>query len=215
MRPSDDEVKGRLERVRSHPLIAGIVKKLEHALPDNLHYHAPEHTENVLAEVVRLAVADNLSDRQVLLLAIAAGFHDSGFVFRRERNEVLGAALASDAMREAGGFSDDEVALVNQMILDTELVDKGNGRRQFPNTPLSKYLLDADLANFGRNDFFDRLELGLRERGGERIEFLRNTLRLLVDHDWHTEIARSMLQPQKEENLAQLKQMLARELAAA
>ena len=201
---SADEV----ERLSKILPISTILDRLAGVLPTDLHYHTISHTQNVLNEAVRLALHDNLSSRAILLLAVAAAYHDAGYAFRRANNEELGALLAEDAMNEAKGFSSDEVALVRRMILDTQLVDNGSGLKQIANTELSKYLLDADLGNFGRDDFFDRLEAQLLESKADRQPFLKKTLALLTNHSWFTNAARALRQKKKEENIKKLTEMI-------
>jgi len=52
-------------------------------LDSALYYHSPEHTKNVLRQSIELAQEDELASRDQLLLAIAAAFHDAGFLEQR------------------------------------------------------------------------------------------------------------------------------------
>ena len=60
-----------------------------------------------------------IDDRDALLLAIAAAFHDAGFLKQLPKNEPIGANIAVEAMAKSGRFSLEERELVEQMILDT------------------------------------------------------------------------------------------------
>ena len=111
-------------------------------------------------------------------------------------------------MRDTNNFSEDEVALVHQMILDTQLVETADGPKQVANTELSKYLLDADLGNFGRDDFFDQLDAYLLESKAERLPLLKRTLALLQSHSWYTNAARVLRQGKKEENIRKLLELI-------
>lgn len=190
------------------PLVQAALSRLERELPNNLIYHAKGHTEDVLHEALRYGVMDNLSPRELELLAIAAAFHDTGFVKSPVANEAIGAELARQAMAHDGGFSEAEIQLVEQMILDTTLVELPNGPQQIPSTALSRYLLDADLSNLGRDDFFDKGELQRRELGIEEAHFRKRSLQLLSAHRWFTNAALSMRQKKKDENLALMRSMI-------
>lgn len=205
----EERVAAEVIRLHATKPISTLFDRLAGVLPADLHYHSINHTFNVMCEAVRFALFEKLADRSVLLLAVAASYHDAGYVFRRANNEELGAELAKDAMHETGQFSDDEIAIVGRMILDTQLVDTGSGPKQVANSELSKYLLDADLANFGREDFFERLEAFLLESKSDRLPVLKRTLALMNSHSWFTNAARTLRQAKKEENVAKLTEMIA------
>ena len=140
--------------VDTEPLVTETVDTLVSNLDPTLYYHSPAHTKDVLRQTLELAEADALDNRDVLLLAIAAAFHDAGFLKQRPKNEPIGAKMAVEAMAKSGRFSQGECDLVEQMILDTQLVMEGPA--QIANCRLSPWLLDADLANLGRDDFWDQ-----------------------------------------------------------
>ncbi len=190
--------------LRAKPIISSILSKLKKELPNNLAYHSVEHTEEVLQEVIVFATYDNKTQREVELLAVAAAYHDAGFLELYNQNEPIGAMMAEKAMRESGEYSAEEQAQVKSMILDTALKQAG-GLHQEASTDLAKYLLDADLANYGRKDFFIKLDQLVMETDTTRAELLQKTLTLGRNHDWQTEAARTLRQPQKERNLALIK----------
>ena len=107
-----------------------------------------------------------------------------------------------------GGYSPDEILLVERMILDTALVEAPEGPRQIASTELSRYLLDADLSNFGRDDFFETGELQRQELGQERELFRKNTLALIKAHRWLTPAGQALRQATKERNIATLESFL-------
>lgn len=196
--------------IKAHqiPVVREGITLLQSQLPDTLKYHSFPHTEDVLTEALRLALCDELSDRDCHLLAIAAVMHDTGFIKQAQHNEPIGAANAREAMTRHGGYSEAEIALVEQMIQDTALVVRDGKLRQVPNTELSKYLLDADLGNFGRDDFFEKSMLQFRESSMDWDDFQLRTLELLESHTWHTAAAQQLWQVQKEENLRELRRRM-------
>jgi signal transduction histidine kinase/predicted metal-dependent HD superfamily phosphohydrolase len=198
------------ESIDSLPLISEVLELLTKQLPRNLYYHAKSHTDDVLREVVLFALVDGVSVDKMRLLAIAAAFHDAGFIESPVDNERIGARMARSAMEKSGSFTSDEIELVTRMIMDTRLVESKGGLRQVPTTDLSRYLLDADLSNFGREDFFEKAELQRKELGYDRALFLRKTFELINNHRWLTNAALKLRQEQKEENIIKLRTALQR-----
>lgn len=205
---SEESIRRAQDELRRHPVVNEALDLLARELPDSLRYHALPHTEDVLDEAIRFGVMDGLSARELELLAIAAACHDVGFVRSPVSNEPIGAAFARERMENHGGYTSEEVALVERMILDTALVLTDVGPQQIPSSELSRYLLDADLSNLGREDFFEKGELQRLEIGQDVDLFRKNTLALLTGHQWHTQVCRSLRQKRKEENLALLRSML-------
>ena len=201
-------IKQTQDQMRLHPIIRDTLELLRHKLPPTLSYHTLAHTEDVLDEAMRFGVTDHLTARQLELLAIASACHDVGFIEIPSSNEALGAAFAREEMRKHGGYSQDEIALVERMILDTTMVQTEGGPRQIPSTELSRYLLDADLSNLGRDDFFAKGELQRKELGQDLEEFRIQTLALLNAHQWFTDAAKNIRQEKKEANVKLVASMI-------
>ena len=194
----------KIDDLRQLPIVQSVLEELRSKLPPNLKYHCAKHTDNVLSEVVYFAVTDGLPEREIHLLAVAAAYHDAGFLIRIPDNEELGAEMAEKAMRAAKGYSQQEIRLVKDMIMDTKLKDSGVDYKKRPSSELSKYLLDADLSNLGREDFFARLEQLHQEMGGDPELHLHNSYRLLKNHHWLTPAATAAREECKQRNLAKL-----------
>ena len=188
--------------IETEPLVMGTVSKLYSDLDPTLYYHCPEHTVDVLKQALRLAHSDNLGERDILLLAIAAAFHDAGFLEQRPKNEPIGARMASEAMKATKRFTIEERNLVNQMILDTQLVM--DGPAQIANSRLSPWLLDADLANLGRVDFWEQTKRLSRELSIDMETMLPMTRNLMERHNWQSPAGARAFATQKENNLAAL-----------
>jgi predicted metal-dependent HD superfamily phosphohydrolase len=202
------EIQRARQEAERHPIVQAALAILARELPPHLKYHTLAHTEDVLREAMVFGVVDHLPDRQLELLAVAAACHDAGFITSSGVNEPLGAAFAREQMARHGGYSPDEIELVERMILDTALVDTPEGPRQVPSTELSRYLLDADLSNFGRDDFFERGELQRQELGQERELFRKNTLALIKAHSWLTPAAKALRESTKARNVAVLESLV-------
>ena len=91
-------------------------------------------------------------------------------------------------------------------ILDTTLQSNYSPVTK-PRTSISAVLLDADVANFGSQDFFNQSELIRQERQlSNGPEFQHWVAALLSAHTWHTRTATKLWQLGKEENMRKLAQ---------
>ncbi|MBX7145596.1 MAG: GAF domain-containing protein [Oligoflexia bacterium] len=209
----EERIQAELARCKAEPLVREALERLEKELPGDLLYHSPNHTVDVLHDAMLYAIEDGLKSAERELLGIAAAFHDLGFIKQRKDNEVWAAQLASSMMDAAGRFSREQIELVSRMILDTRLVATSAGLRQLRTTPLSGYLLDADLSNLGRTDFFEKGELYRRELNMAPESFLKMAFDLLNSHEWHTAAARRLRQSMKEENIKRLRKLLENQIS--
>jgi len=191
-----------LAHARGLPLVQEALRRLREGLPPSLLYHSARHTEDVLEQVLLFALTDGLTLRECELLAIAAAYHDIGFLVRVSENEVLGAATAEEAMLKEGGFSSGELAEVKTAILDTQVRITAGGPRQVSTSKLSNYLLDADVSNLGRDDFFDKAELVRKENGvTDQATFLKG-LRVFLDaHRWYSPAGQRLRAQGKRKNV--------------
>jgi predicted metal-dependent HD superfamily phosphohydrolase len=122
-----------------------ILTRLENELDSRFGYHNITHTLDVLEQAEVLAEQEKVTDKHdLLLLKIAAVFHDSGFLFVYKNHEEKGCEIASESLRNV--FSEEDIKMVCGMIMATKIP-------QTPNTLLEQIICDADLDYLGRNDF--------------------------------------------------------------
>jgi hypothetical protein len=124
-------------------------------------------------------------------------------------NEVIGAAMAVEAMRQQGGYTDGEMTEIERMILSTKLVEGLEDSLRVQQTHLSGYLLDADLGSFGRDDFLEKCELLIEETNSDAQAFYRLSLQMMNKHTWITNAASLLRSDKKQENLRTLQNKLA------
>lgn len=186
------------------PIVREILDRLRHELDSSLHYHRSAHTEDVIQQTLALAKLDALDAHSVLLLAIAAAFHDAGFLVTRSGHESISADMATSAMAGDKRFSQTDIDLVADMIMDTQVYQTGAVHR--PNTPLSAWLLDADLANFGRDDFFEQFQLVALENKIEPERLVATTIDLMDRHTWQSPAGAASFELKKRENRQALTQ---------
>ena len=193
------------QQIRRIPCVAAILKRLKEELPADLTYHNYHHTDEVVSEVSLFAAHDQLPEKEYLLLGIAAAFHDAGFLRSSVDNEVIGARIARTALEQAGGYSESDIRLVERMILDTRMLKTVSGSRQVATTEPSRYLLDADLGNLGRDDYAEKVEQLRRELRHDLDAFERRAFRLLLNHRWHSPAAEALRSHGQAQNIVSLR----------
>lgn len=203
-----DRVTTLAERFVQLPVISSALERLRAELPPTLLCHSYAHTLDVYEEALTFGVSDGLLDRELELLAVGAAFHDTGFIVRSYANEPFAATYAKEALASSGHYQPEEIELVAQMVLDTAIQTTQTGRIQIPTTSLSRYLLDADLSNFGRQDFFEKGELQRQESQCDKATFLVDTLNLLKNQSWLTPAAERLRGAQKALNVAALEKLV-------
>lgn len=122
-----------------------ILNKLENDLDSHLYYHGLHHTKDVLSSVEKIAVKEGVSQNDILLLKVAAAYHDCGFLVLYKNHEEAGCGLAYEALPKFG-FSKEQMDIIFGMIKATKVP-------QSPRTKLEEIICDADLDYLGRDDF--------------------------------------------------------------
>ena len=176
-----------------------MLSKMNSELDKSLTYHCYAHTLDVMKQALALAEMDDLNEHERLLLMIAAAFHDAGFLLQRPKNEPIGAEMAREAMLASNEFSVEEQEMVWQMIMDTQL--NAEGPAQTARTHLSPWLLDADLANLGRDDFWHQTTLLSEEMQIPIEEMLPFTHTLMARHGWLSPAGQVLFSEKKQQNL--------------
>lgn len=212
--PSNDieqEISVKIEKLKEIPIIKKAFDMLNN-LPEYLRYHTKEHTEDVFHEAILFGAYDGLGEKELEKIAVAAAWHDVGFLIKPNNNETAAISLFE---REVFLLNLDYVADVKKMIMDTKLEITENGPEILMKHNISAYLLDADVSNFGRFDFKNKRDLIAKELKINlndkeiKIKFLKFTLTLLKNQNWHTNAARELRQEQKIINIAELEKEIA------
>ncbi len=199
-----EEVATQTAYFAARPIIQRAFSLLEDNLPKQYAFHSIEHTKDVFKEAVLFACYDKRDAREQELIAIAAAYHDVGFIEGAEGHEQRGADAVGEEMERDGTYEESEIVLVRRMILDTHLNETHHGMKQKATTLLAGYLLDADLSNFGREDFFQRLVALADELGLKQAALASNTHTLMTRHRWKTKAANDLREAKKLENIAKL-----------
>lgn len=175
-------------------------------LPENLWYHNKEHTLDVLRETILFALADGVSREVIDTMAVAAAWHDVGYVERYENNE----SVAVDLFKKSKAFqnlSEEQRHEIISNILDTQMVINDGKPYLLQRKSKYGYVLDADVSNFGREDYFEKRSKVGQELGLDLLDidvkkkFFSFAMELLRNQEWKTSSARLLRQSQKEKNL--------------
>lgn len=137
---------------------------------EDMYYHQYDHALSVMERWIYIATMEWCSSEEIELIAIAALFHDTGFIIEYENNEPFGAKIASNYLRTIL-YPDDKIRIIQEIILATSPTVK-------PNNLLEKIIKDADMDNLWREDFFD-----INEKIKRELELMKNIK--IKDPDWH------------------------------
>ena len=176
-------------RQAHHPDYQGAIDyalgRLGSELPPILTYHNRWHTEQVVMPAVRwLGEAIGLEEDKILLIEVAAAFHDIGFTLTFKDHELAGIEVAEQVL-PLFGFSPVDIEKVKGMILATRLP-------QSPHNLFEEILADADLDVLGREDFFEQNEALRNEvlalgKEVSKEEWVRGQVRFVSGHRYFTE----------------------------
>ena len=202
----ENKVFKNIEECKKIPIISKAFSILD-SLPLYLKYHTKKHTEDVFHESILFSILDNLKEEKFIEIAIAAAWHDVGYLVQPEDNEKEAVILFNKESKNTNTINKKNI---KEMIMDTKIYITNEGPKIFITNPISAYLLDADVSNFGRKDFREKLDLVAKEKNvdlknkKEKIEFLKFTLALLKNHSWYTQAAKELRQIQKIINIKNL-----------
>ena len=123
-----------------------VLADLDEKLAPLLTYHCRAHTEDVLFHTERIALSENINDpRLLLLMKIAALFHDTGFIEIYMGHEEQSCEIMVETLKDLD-FEQPEIELMSNMIMATKMP-------QSPKPLQEMVLCDADLDYLGRDDF--------------------------------------------------------------
>lgn len=181
---------------------------LEQELPDKLYYHNIKHTIDVVTEVELIGWAEGLSEEEILILKLAALFHDSGHIISYDDHEIEGTILARK-MLEKYNYSEEMLDKICKLIMSTK----------FPPNPISameKVMCDSDLDYLGRVDFIPVSnmlyeELKVRNLIGSFTEWNAKQLNFIKKHQYYTDTAQNLREVNKNKQIERLQQLLSTE----
>ncbi len=171
-------------------------------LSEKLTYHNVEHTSDVLEQVQRIGMEEGISEEDLLLLKIAALYHDTGFLSKYEGHEEIGCELVREDL-PGFGFTEEQVDKICHLIMATRVPQR-------PGNKLEEIICDADLDYLGQDDFesiSDSLRKEFLEFGiiHSDEEWFARQIKFLETHKYFTESSRKHRNPVKCQHLDKLK----------
>ena len=171
------------------------------------YYHQYSHALEVMDRAVYLAKQEWLSDSDIEVLALAWLFHDTWFVIQYDNNEPIWAKIAQNYLISML-YDRDKIQLIEEIILATAPSYKN------PKNIYEQIIIDADLDNFWREDFFDKMDNIQRER--EAIKHIKLldpdwkhwVIDFLAEHKYFTKTQKTERNTQKEKNMSELEKMV-------
>ena len=169
-------------------------------LPKNIEYHGWMHTKTFFDCVCYLAELEEIQKNKLILLKIAALYHDRGYIKKVEGHEKESARIAEEELSGLG-YSEGQIKEIVCLILSTKI----------PTTPKDKLemiMCDADLEALGRDYFPYVSELLRMEAGKSKEEWKDIQIDYFKDYKYYTESARKLFNRQKQENFKNLQKRL-------
>lgn len=165
-----------------------------------LYFHNLDHTKAVVKRTNEIAAHYQLSQRDSLVLFVAAWFHDTGYLFvsphLHEEKSVQLMREFADKVKINEADADE----ISACIMCTR-------SPRNPVTQLQKIICDADTYHLGTKDFKQTNKAIRKEfscTSGESFNmesFNAHTVAMLEDHEFYTEYCRQLLTDQKNKNM--------------
>ena len=187
--------------------IENYVTGLFETIEDNtLAFHNLKHTQSVVERTKEIAGHYHVNEKEMLTLFAASWFHDTGHLFTEpSKHEEMGV----DVMRK---FMLDHTN-------DTELIDNiehcilATKPPRHPTDLLQQIICDADTYNLGTKDFKSTNKRAMEEyklKNGslDKIQFNKDTIKMLEEHEFYTTYCKDLLSVTKELNMKKLKRKL-------
>ena len=194
MKPTDED---RIGNIAAH-----VLKKAP-----TLPYHNAVHALDVWNMARQYALMEDVLQDERLILEPAALLHDVIFDVGRADNEERTAEYAEDYLRKQG-YAPADAQKVGQLILVTKRVHD-------PQEKLEAIMMDADVDNLGRKDFFEKTHQFRKECGVEdRWQWYKGTLDFMNAHQFYTPTAIMWRQERKGYNVEKLKKLIRYDEAA-
>ncbi len=173
---------------------------------EQLAYHNLGHTEYVVKRATEIAAHYQLSDKDTMVLYVAAWFHDAGYLFTHaDAHEEKGVELMKDFIKE--------YAVEEEIVQEIESCIMATRSPRSPSTLVEEILADADTYNLGTKDFKTTNkevyeEFQNKMPGFSKKAFYIKALGMFEDHDYYTTYCRDLLSKRKAKNLKRIRKKI-------
>lgn len=181
-----------------------IYERLRTQLPPHLSYHNSHHTHYVVEKTLFLAEQEQVSLYDRDLLVVAALYHDIGYFMGREEHESSSCKFVRREL-PFKGYTELELQHICGMIMATRVP-------QDPQNLSEKIIADADLFYLGTEEYSNYSkklyqEILFYEPGLDEHSWLELQYKFLSSHSYHTNFGKTILEPVKQLNMAELRVM--------
>ncbi|MCC9166483.1 Pycsar system effector family protein [Pontibacter harenae] len=128
-----------------------VFKLFKERLSQKLVYHNYKHTFETAKEALDLGERHKLSAEELQDLALAAWFHDTGYITTYAGHEEESVKFATEWL-EQQKYPADRIQRINECIMATK-------PNSVPTFLLQEILIDADMSSIGKESFFASAEL--------------------------------------------------------
>ncbi|MEP7163755.1 MAG: Pycsar system effector family protein [Ferruginibacter sp.] len=171
---------------------------------ENLVFHNIDHTKYVVEKVQEIAAHVHLDEREMLILFLAAWFHDTGYLFvKSNEHEAKSAELLKEFLEQ----EHPEEAIINEAVACIMATKSPRN----PYGILQQVICDADTYNFGTKDFkttnkkvFAELNY-FDDHQVSKADFNKQTYEMLKEHEYYTSYCREQLNERKKSNMKKIK----------
>lgn len=185
------------------PIREKVMGRLQNELDPGLSFHNAGHTAYVLHKAVYIARKEKVSGKELLLVKLAALYHDTGFLVGKADHEEHSCRIAGDELSHIPGLTEADVSAICAMIRATKIPQK-------PANLLEKIMADADLEylstpcfeEFSRRLFAEMTYLN-PELDAEKWRLLE--IRFMENHQYHTAYFRRVREPVKRRLIEKIK----------
>lgn len=181
--------------------VRNFIEKLLCDLPACYQFHNIEHTREVVAASQIIADHLLLNELEKEIVALAAWFHDCGFIISRKDHELHSEKIAGYFLKERN-YPGVKLQQVLDCIRATKLP-------QTPRNLLECVLCDADMYHLSTPQYWDKNQMLKRETQLISKETLEDSqwcfenLNFLSGHHYHTPYGQKVLEIRKKAHLIQ------------
>jgi len=182
--------------------LAEFVENMMTDIASKLYFHNFKHTMDVYEHVELLALSENITDENLLLLKTAALMHDVGYTIPYNDDMEM---LSEDIARETLPIYQYNPQQINRICS----LMKATHYKSIPNGILEEIMHDANLMYYGRADYFTRTMSLFREQEeyrkiARKNEWFQNQVRYLTNHKFYTRAARVLVNVSSNQQMANL-----------
>lgn len=172
---------------------------LKNELPAEAVYHNFDHTIDVVNAAFEIGNGEQVSDKEMEFLLLAAWFHDVGNIKGYKNHEEESKKIAAEFLVNKN-YDKEKIAIVEALIDATKIPQK-------PKNKLEEIICDADLAHLGKKDFKEKSELLQLEwdllgyKNVSEFDWCCENENFLTSHSFFTNYAYQNFNHQKSINL--------------